>query len=69
VIQERKVTPVGSHESVPIDVRIVAATNRDLKKELAANRFRLDLYYRLDVVSVESAALKDRTEDIESLSE
>lgn len=69
VIQERKVTPVGSHESIPIDVRIVAATNRDLRKELAANRFRLDLYYRLDVVSVESAALKDRSEDIQPLSE
>ena len=69
VIQERKVTPVGSHESIPIDVRIVAATNRDLRKELAANRFRLDLYYRLDVVSLESAALKDRSEDIEPLSE
>ena len=69
VIQERKVTPVGSHESIPIDIRIVAATNRNLRKELAANRFRLDLYYRLDVVSVESAALKDRSEDIEPLSE
>lgn len=69
VIQERRVTPVGSHESFAIDVRIVAATNRDLRKELAANRFRLDLYYRLDVVSVESAALKNRSEDIEPLSE
>ena len=69
VIQERQVTPVGSHEPIPVDVRIVAATNRDLRKELAANRFRLDLYYRLDVVSLESAALKDRSEDIEPLSE
>ena len=69
VIQERKVTPVGSHEPIPIDVRIVAATNRDLRKELAANRFRLDLYYRLDVLSLESVPLKDRSEDIEPLSE
>jgi len=69
VIQERRVTPVGSHESIPIDVRIVAATNRDLRKEVAAGRFRLDLYYRLDVVSVDSVALKDRLEDIEPLSQ
>ena len=69
VIQERQVTPVGSHEPVPIDVRIVAATNRDLRQELANNRFRLDLYYRLDVLSLDSVPLKDRSEDIEPLSE
>ena len=69
VIQERCVTPLGSHESIPIDVRIVAATNRDLKKEVDAGRFRLDLYYRLDVISVESAALKDRVDDIRPLAE
>jgi len=69
VIQQRQVTPVGSHEPIPIDVRIVAATNRDLRQEVAAGRFRLDLYYRLDVVSVDSVPLKDRLEDIEPLSE
>jgi transcriptional regulator with PAS, ATPase and Fis domain len=69
VIQERQVTPVGSHEPIPIDVRIIAATNRDLRQELANNKFRLDLYYRLDVLSLGSVPLKERSEDIEPLSE
>jgi DNA-binding NtrC family response regulator len=69
VIQERQVTPVGSHRLIPINVRIVAATNRELEQEVAAGRFRLDLYYRLDVVSVTSNALKDRREDIEPLAQ
>jgi transcriptional regulator with PAS, ATPase and Fis domain len=69
VIQERQVIPLGSHRPIPIDVRILAATNRDLQQEVAAGRFRLDLYYRLDVVSVHSAALKNRPEDIEPLAE
>jgi DNA-binding NtrC family response regulator len=69
VIQERQVTPLGSHQPVPIDVRIVAATNRDLAQEVAKGGFRLDLFYRLDVVSIDSAPLKDRIEDIEPLAE
>lgn len=64
VIQERQVTPLGSHQPIPVDVRIVAATNRDLEQEVAAGRFRLDLYYRLDVVSIESATLHQRPVDI-----
>ena len=64
VIQERQVTPLGSYQPLPIDVRIVAATNRDLQQEVAAGNFRLDLFYRLDVVSVESAPLHQRPDDI-----
>ncbi|MGB6043211.1 MAG: sigma-54 dependent transcriptional regulator [Pirellulales bacterium] len=67
VVQERQVTPVGSHRPIPINVRIVSATNRELEQEVAAGRFRLDLFYRLDVVSIKSDALKDRPEDIELL--
>ena len=68
VLQERIVVPVGGHDGVPVDVRIVAATNRDLKQEVLAGRFREDLYYRLAVVPVESCALHQRTADIPALS-
>ncbi len=63
-LQERKVSPVGSHEGVPVDVRIVAATNRNLEAAVASGRFRLDLFYRLNVVSIETPALADRRGDI-----
>jgi DNA-binding NtrC family response regulator len=63
-IQEREVVPLGSDEPVPIDVRIIAATNRNLLSEVHAGRFRLDLYYRLNVVSFETIGLHDRPEDI-----
>jgi len=67
VLQERQVVPVGSHEGVSVDVRIIAATNRNLAEDVRAGRFRLDLYYRLNVLSVETLGLKDRVEDIEIL--
>ena len=67
VLQERAVTPVGSHASIPLDVRTVAATNRDLVEEVRKGRFRLDLYYRLNVLKIQTLGLADRLEDIEPL--
>lgn len=67
VLQERVVVPVGSHEPIPVDVRVIAATNRNLEAEVQSGRFRLDLYYRLNVISVETASLTDRPEDIPQL--
>jgi DNA-binding NtrC family response regulator len=67
VLQEKMVTPVGSHDDVPVDVRTIAATNRNLAQEVKSGRFRLDLYYRLNVLTVETLGLADRVEDIEPL--
>jgi DNA-binding NtrC family response regulator len=68
-IQERVVTPVGSDSQVPVNVRIIAATNRNLQDEVAAGRFRLDLFYRLNVVSLETMALRERPADLEPLAD
>ena len=67
IIQERAVTPVGSHRSIPVDVRILAATSRELTRDVEAGRFRLDLYYRLNVVKLTTTPLSQRPEDIEPL--
>ena len=66
-IQEREIRPVGSTKPVIVDVRIVAATNRNLEEEVEARRFRADLYYRLRVVRFELPPLRDRPEDIPAL--
>jgi DNA-binding NtrC family response regulator len=64
VLQQREVTPVGASEPEHVNVQIVAATNRDLEQEVAAGRFREDLYYRLNMVELKVPALRDRVEDI-----
>ncbi len=66
-IQEREVTPLGSTRPVKVDVRIIAATNRDLEEVVRSGRLRSDLFYRLNVVSIQLPALRERPEDIPPL--
>ncbi|MCX6116304.1 MAG: sigma-54 dependent transcriptional regulator [Proteobacteria bacterium] len=67
VLQNGEITPVGSSEIKKVDVRVIAATNRDLKKEVDLGRFREDLYYRLAVVTIHSPSLRERKDDLSKL--
>jgi DNA-binding NtrC family response regulator len=67
VLQEKEIQRLGGNSTLKINVRVVAATNRCLEKEVAEGRFRLDLYYRLNVFPIQLPTLKDRKEDIEIL--
>jgi DNA-binding NtrC family response regulator len=67
VIQERDFIPVGATKARKVDIRFVAATNKDLEKEVREGRFREDLYYRLNVITLDLPPLRDRREDIEPL--
>ncbi|HUL44541.1 MAG TPA: sigma-54 dependent transcriptional regulator [Bacteroidota bacterium] len=68
-IEQKEITPVGMSVAVPIDVRFIAATNRDLRREVSEGRFREDLYYRLNVVEIKLPSLVERKEDIPLLVE
>lgn len=68
-LQENKITRVGGEKDITVNVRVLAATNKDLKKEISENRFREDLYHRLSVIVIKVPALSDRTEDISLLVE
>jgi two-component system response regulator HydG len=68
-LQHREVIPVGASEAVPIDTRLIAATNRDLDEEIRAGRFRSDLFYRLNVIAIHLPPLRQRSEDVPVLAD
>jgi len=69
VLQEKRLRRVGGNEEIPVDVRVIAATNRNLQKLIQEGRFREDLYYRVSVIPLEIPPLRDRREDIPALAE
>lgn len=69
VLQEHEIDKVGGRESIPVDVRVIATSNRDIKKRIRENQFREDLYYRLNVIPLKISPLRERKEDIPLLAE
>jgi transcriptional regulator with PAS, ATPase and Fis domain len=69
VLQEHEIDKVGGRTSIPVDVRVVATTNRDIKERIRENQFREDLYYRLNVIPLKLIPLRDRIDDIQTLAE
>lgn len=67
VLEEKKVMRLGSDKMIPVDIRVVAATNADLKEKIKQDEFRMDLYYRLNVLKLQTIPLRERGEDIEYL--
>ena len=67
VLQEREITPIGSTQTVPIDIRLVAATNRNLRELVAAGKFRDDLFFRLNIIPVDLPPLRERNGDMRLL--
>ncbi|MDL2310626.1 sigma 54-interacting transcriptional regulator [Peptostreptococcaceae bacterium OttesenSCG-928-C18] len=67
VIQDKKVTRIGSNQVIPLNVRIIAATNKNLRDMISENKFREDLYYRLNVIPIDIPPIRERREDIEEL--
>jgi PAS domain S-box-containing protein len=67
VIQEKTITRIGGHREIPVDIRIICATNKELIDEVKNNNFRRDLYYRLNVINIRIPALRERPDDIELL--
>lgn len=68
-LQESRITPVGGDKDITVNVRVIAATNKDLKKEIAAGNFREDLFHRLSVIPIHVPSLSERTEDIPLLAD
>jgi DNA-binding NtrC family response regulator len=64
VLQEKSVTPVGGNRAIPVDARVIAATNKDLDEEVAEGRFRADLFFRLNVIPIRIPPLRERREDV-----
>ena len=69
VLQEKEVTRVGGTKTIPVDVRIVAATNRNLEKMVQQGKFREDLYYRINIINIKAPSLREHLEDIDILSD
>lgn len=69
VLQEKKITRIGGDKMIPVDIRVICATNRDLKQEVEQGRFRKDLYYRINVITINLPPLRKRREDIPLLVE